>query len=411
MNDLGLIATGIPKEHFPSLRFLGRASKADLSCDRAGVHSHQFFWARNAIYHSLLALGISRGAHVLLPAYLCRAAVEPFEAFGAQIEFYGVGRDCYPDFSEIESRITTRTEAILAVHYFGFPQKIDEFRSLCDRRRLALIEDCAHVLHNPGHNEYLGTFGDASVFSWRKFLPVYDGGELWLRQRSVSWNVSWSRETPLFTLKVAKYLFDRSLENSSSAVAKRISAVVESLTAFAKRLKNAGSVSTGTPLFALDSEEPEFDPSLLNQPMSRLSRWLKKHSNITAIATRRRQNFQFLRDHLQSIPGVTLLRAELPEEGCPWVLPVFFDGVVNAHLRLQEQGVPAVNWAGVRPKALQRGMFPEVDFLYENLIFLPIHQNLTRGALETIVGAVQKTQADSTALTAMTRLIGSTVTQ
>ncbi len=405
------IGARIPKEQFPSLHFMTLASDTQLLCEPESGHSHQFFWARNAIYHCLAALGIPRGAHVLLPAYLCRAAVEPFEAFGAEVEFYGIGRDCYPDFSEIESRINSRTKALLAVHYFGFPQRIREFRAICDRHRLALIEDCAHVLQNQFHGQCLGSFGDASVFSWRKFLPIYDGGELWLRQPSVSCNVAWSAETPLFTLKVAKSLLDRSLENSSSLVAKRTSALVESLNAFAKRLKNAGSTTVGAPLFALDSEESDFDPALLNQPMSRLSRWLKKHSDIAAIIATRRQNFQFLRDHLQSIPGVTLLRAELPEEGCPWVLPVFFDSVVDAHLRLQERGVPAVNWAGVRPPALPRGMFADVDFLYENLIFLPIHQNLTGVALETIVDAVRKSQANSTGSAAVTRLVGTAATQ
>jgi hypothetical protein len=239
---------------------------------------------------------------------------------------------------------------------------------------------------------------------------MYDGGELWLSQPSVSCHVAWSAEAPLFTLKVAKSLFDRSLENSSSLVAKRASALVESLSAFAKRLKNTGKGPADAPLFALDSEEADFDPSLLNQPMSRLSRWLKKHSDIAAIVASRRRNFQFLRDHLQSIPGVTLLRAELPKEGCPWVLPVFFDGVPDAHVRLQELGVPAVNWAGVRPPALPRGIFPDVDFLYENLIFLPRHQNLPRAALETIIDAVRKILANSTGPTAGARLVGMAAT-
>src|SRR5437867_7872968 len=51
-------------------------------------HRYQFFWARNAIYHSLAALGISPGEDVLVPSYICRAAVEPIEAYGARPVFY-----------------------------------------------------------------------------------------------------------------------------------------------------------------------------------------------------------------------------------------------------------------------------------------------------------------------------------
>src|SRR5580704_12287313 len=94
MKDASLIALPIPKAHFPSLHYMTLASNARPRRTPETRHSYHFFWARNAIYHCLQALGISRGAHVLLPAYLCRGAVEPFEAFGAEVEFYGIGRDC-----------------------------------------------------------------------------------------------------------------------------------------------------------------------------------------------------------------------------------------------------------------------------------------------------------------------------
>jgi len=406
MKDSALIAPPVPKAQFPSLRFMTLASNARMSRAPESGNSCQFFWARNALYHCLPALGISRGAHVLLPAYLCRAAVEPFEAFGAEIEFYGVGRDCHPDFSEIESRITPRTEAILAVHYFGYSQKISEFRAICDRHRLALIEDCAHVLQNRSDGPCLGSFGDASVFSGRKFLPTYDGGELWLKRSSDMCNVDWKPESVLFTLKVAKSLLDQSLENSSSPLAKAAFAILKSLSAFAKRMRNSGKASGDAPLFALDSDVADFDPSLLNQPMSRLSTWLQKHSDVAAIIACRRQNFQYLHDELQSMSRVTLLHTELPEHGSPWVLPAFINGVADAHLKLQELGVPAVNWAGVRPPALPRGAFPDVDFLYDNLVFLPIHQNLTPSALQAIVEAVRKIQANPAGHASSPRLVG-----
>lgn len=406
MKDSGLITPPIPKAQFPSLQFMTLASNDGVCRAPETQRSYYFFWARNAIYHCLSALGISRGAHVLVPAYLCRAAVEPFEAFGAEIEFYGIGRDCHPDFSEIESRITSRTEAILAVHYFGYSQKIREFRAICDRHHLALVEDCAHVLEYRFDCPCLGSFGDASVFSRRKFLPTYDGGELWLRRSSDTCNVAWKPESALFTLKVAKSLLDQSLENSSSPLAKAAFAILDSLSELAKRVKNRRRASGDAPLFALDSDVADFDPSLLDQPMSRLSTWLQKHSDIAAIIASRRQNFQFLRNDFQSMPGVTLLHTELPEHGCPWVLPAFFDGVADAHLRLQEQGVPAVNWAGVRPSAVPLGAFPDVDFLYNNLVFLPIHQNLTPSALQAIVEAVRKIQANSAGHASASRLVG-----
>ena len=145
---------------------------------------YYFFWARNAIYHCLNLLNIKPGSRVLLPAYICRAAVDPFLAYGLHVDFYSVKSDCAADIGDIQARITADTKAVLAAHYFGFPQEIQQIRDLCDRYQIALIEDCAHVLTGEIGGRPMGTFGDAAIFSWRKFLPVYDGGELVMNRPS-----------------------------------------------------------------------------------------------------------------------------------------------------------------------------------------------------------------------------------
>lgn len=393
MNALETTSLAVPKEQFLCLEFLRGFVDSNFSAQANGTRSYEFFWARNALYYALKALGISKGAQVLLPAYLCRAAVEPFEAYGCEVRFYGIGRNCDADLSEVESKITARTEAVLAVHYFGFPQRILEFRTICDRHGVALIEDCAHILPAPLEDQTQGGVGDASIFSWRKFLPVYDGGELRLKRPCEKLPVPWSKETIPFVLKVAKSLLDQSFENSNSSVAKGISAAIETLRDWGKKLRRA---SVDKPLFALDSNSATFDTSLLNQRMSLISRWIRAHSDISAIMSRRRENYLFLRRRLQSTPGVRLLHHNLPDDVCPWVLPLFFEGVTDGHLLLQEYGIPAVNWAGVRSPAVTRGAFPDADFLYDSLIFLPVHQNLRAHAREAIVEAVQKVSAQAT---------------
>jgi perosamine synthetase len=377
----------IPKEQFPSWKYFSFFHQPFSPPMSGAPRPLSFFWARNAIFFSLKALGISPGAHVLLPAYLCRAAVEPFEIFGANVEFYPINRRCEIDLAELEARITPRTQAILVVHYFGFPQPIDRLRALCDRHRLELLEDCAHVLQGSFDGRPLGTFGDASVFSWRKFLPIYDGGDLWLRKPFAEPLPAWQKESCAFTLKVAKSLLDRTLENSSGLLSKSLSWAIESVKAAAKNIRRK---SSDTPLFELDSNRATFDASLVNQKMSRVSRWLRTRSDIPAIARQRRENFQFLRDRLCNLPGVTLLHADLPDSVCPWIFPIFLNDVPSAHIRLQQEGIPAVNWAGVRPPAVDSASFPDANLLYDNLIFLPVHQDLTSHNLDAIVHAVQK---------------------
>jgi dTDP-4-amino-4,6-dideoxygalactose transaminase len=52
------------------------------------------------------------------------------------------------------------------------------------------------------------------------------------------------------------------------------------------------------------------------------------------------------------------------------------------------------------------GAFPDVDFLYENLVFLPVHQNLTPSALRAVVETVRRIQANPTGHATTPRLVG-----
>src|ERR1700704_2819644 len=99
------------------------------------------FSGRTAMYHGLGALGVSVGHNVLVPAYHCASLVDPILRRGATAVFYRVKPDCSPDFDDIRRRVDATTRAIVAIHYFGFPQPLEPFRELCGERGLFLIED------------------------------------------------------------------------------------------------------------------------------------------------------------------------------------------------------------------------------------------------------------------------------
>lgn len=385
----------IPQEPYPCWKFFKVFSSGESFRGSASeTKVWRFFLARNAIYHALRALNISPGAHVLLPAYLCKAAVEPVLAYGAKVQFYRIDRNCRADFSDIESKIDSRTEAILAVHYFGFPHSGQTFRDLCDQHNLALIEDCAHSCPQNAVALPMGSYGDASVFSCRKFLPLYDGGELRLRGSREVLPISWRKESLSFSLRAAKDGLDRMLEFSTSIFSKSTVAAI-------KLLKSAWNwFSRVTPQdrgMSIQNNCPSFDASSVDMRMSRISRWLLRHSDVASVIERRRQNYLYLATRLSSLDGVVQLFPDLPMDVCPWVFPLWMEGLPGAHRLLRAEGIPATAWDSVRPEGLSYGVFPDADFLYENLAFLPIHQNLTQNSLDLIVAAVQRIHGSAVA--------------
>jgi perosamine synthetase len=380
----------VPREQWLTWTHLSvSASRSPLAaaCPTAGRHF--FFWARNAIFHALRALDVSRGARALLPAYLCRAAAEPFAAHGLLCDFYDLREDCSADFDEIETKILPETRVLLATHYFGFPHAIERFRKLCTSRNLLLFEDCAHVLRTEVAGRMLGTYGDAGFFSYRKFLPMFDGAELLL---SGGKQMNWLPEPSRFRSRAAKFIASQAIHSSPSPFARIFVRCIDAARKPGKKGAPTPIVPVATQAI-VDNNSASFDPSLVDQPMTEPSRWVLAHSDVPEVIRYRRANFAALHDNLSSVPGVRPLFATLPQGVCPWVYPLFVDGLPNAHLPLRDMGIPAVTWGGVRVEGLSEREFPGAHFLYENLVFLPIHQNLTAQHLEMIVQAVKKVGA------------------
>lgn len=373
----------MPKDPLLELRFL-RVRAAQGNAIESALHL-ETYWARNAIYHALRALGVSPGDQVLVPAYLCTAAVSPILAFGAHVTFYGVGSRCELDFDDLTRRVTRKTKAVLAVHYFGFPQSLSRLVAWCSERGIALIEDCAHVLSGVVDGRAMGSIGDVSVFSWRKFLPLYSGGELVLNRESQSFQVDQVPTSLQLLLKDMKTAVERMNRSGRLPIIDRMRDTLRTVTGSHRSAQERqGSVPS-----AVVHQGDEFDPTLANMPMPQLSRWLRAHSDIDAIVAARRKNYQYLFERFQDMRGVTPLFQELPAAVCPLIFPVAIGNMANAHLLLRNQGIPAVTWGGVRHPSLPYGVFAQADTLYDRLVHLPIHQSLSPVDLDRIAEAVR----------------------
>ena len=89
-------------------------------------------------------LGIGAGDEVITVANTWISSAETITQTGARPVFVDVNPDYYSiDETLIESRITSRTKAIIAVHLQGQMCAIEAIKALCDKHGLYLIEDCA----------------------------------------------------------------------------------------------------------------------------------------------------------------------------------------------------------------------------------------------------------------------------
>jgi dTDP-4-amino-4,6-dideoxygalactose transaminase len=93
--------------------------------------------------------------------------------------FADLGANTYNlDPADVERKITPRTKAIIAVHLAGNPCRMDELRTIADKHKLVLIEDCAQAWGARYRGRPVGTIGHIACFSLQqsKQITCGDGG-------------------------------------------------------------------------------------------------------------------------------------------------------------------------------------------------------------------------------------------
>lgn len=121
----------------------------------------------DALTLSLRALGIGYGDEVIVPSNTFIATVLAVTQVGATPVFVEPSIDTFninPDL--IESAITERTKAIIPVHLYGQPCKMDSIISVAKQYDLYVIEDCAQAHGATYKGQKVGTFGDVAAFSF-----------------------------------------------------------------------------------------------------------------------------------------------------------------------------------------------------------------------------------------------------
>jgi perosamine synthetase len=141
----------------------------------------------SALITALKAIGLKKLDEVIVPSLTFSASVFSISATGARPVFV----DCLSgrldvDPKDILKKITKKTKAIMVVHLYGRPVKIDEIIKIARRYNLYVIEDCAECLGATFDNQITGSFGDISCFSFHnKLIATGEGGMITTNNKSL----------------------------------------------------------------------------------------------------------------------------------------------------------------------------------------------------------------------------------
>ncbi len=129
-----------------------------------------------ALHLSIIAAGIKPGDEVVTTPMTFCATVNAIIHAGAIPVLADVDSATMNiDPKQIEAKITSRTKAILPVHFAGRPCDMDAICDIAQSHNLKIIEDCAHAIETEYRSRKAGTFGDFGCFSFYVTKNVVTG--------------------------------------------------------------------------------------------------------------------------------------------------------------------------------------------------------------------------------------------
>lgn len=132
----------------------------------------------HALELAALLIDIKPGDEVIMPSYTFVSSANPFVLRGAKIVFIDIRPDTMNiDETLIESAITTKTIAIVPVHYAGVPCEMDYIMEVANRHNLIVIEDAAQGVNSYYKGKALGTIGHLAAYSFHETKNYSSGGE------------------------------------------------------------------------------------------------------------------------------------------------------------------------------------------------------------------------------------------
>jgi len=297
----------------------------------------------DALILALKGLGVGPGDEVITQPNSFFATVGAIVAVGARPVFVDVRDDYAIDETLIEGAVTSKTKAILPVHWAGQPASMLDIMEIAKRRNLVVVEDACPSLGASINGKFMGSFGDAGAFSWHPLKPLNvwgDGGAIVTNnEKLIAWLKLYRNHGMINRDQIELWGINNRLQSLQAVVALR--QLPEVPKAVARRNEIAARIDAG----------------LRDVPEIKIPTRDKKSVHSYQIYILRAQKRDALIAHLQNLGVDPKIHYPIP-------------------LHLQK---PAKVW-GYKP-----GDFPKCEAQARELITLPAHQFLTNDEVDYMI--------------------------
>ncbi|WP_295961203.1 DegT/DnrJ/EryC1/StrS family aminotransferase [Rhodoferax sp.] len=344
---------------------------------------------RAAIYQALLQLDLPAYSSVLIPTYHCPTMVAPVLLANLNVAYFGLLPTGLPNLGAIEESTVQKCKVMLVPHYFGLGKSLKEVREWCDKRGIALIEDCAHCYFGQAGERAVGEWGDFATASLSKFFPLPEAGLLASARRLIRPIVS---DKPPLKAQVKGCVDVIELASRYQ----RFVGIRIFLTSFFK-LKNIRSQKSEVSKVSEVIKKPEATEMMRDCDMTRIDQsplWaaiaLKNILPRGRIILQRQINFASYASYFFNILGAKPLfpiSAGSVTSAAPYVFPLWVDDPDSIYQSLRALNLPVFRWDRIWPNTT---VFPgDTGALWSHHVLqLLCHQDLSTADIDRTAQAV-----------------------
>ena len=304
--------------------------------------------------------GIQEGDEVLATALTCTASNWPIVANGLKIKWVDIDPSTLNmDLEDLERKMTSKTKAIMGVHWGGYPLDLDKIKQIQGKFKNkhgwspALIEDGAHSIGTKYKGKYLGNHGNFVMNSLQaiKHITSIDGGllycphmELYERAKLLRW-----------------YGIDRNPKGRTD--------------------------------FRCEADIPEWGFKFhMNDICATVG--MENFKHLDQIVSKHKENAAYYDEHLQGIEGVTLLKREEGFESAFWIYTILVDDRPSFYKHMEKCRITVSQVHERNDKhscmAEFKSELPNLDKTIGNIVSIPVGWWITNEEREYIVNCIKK---------------------
>jgi len=306
----------------------------------------------DALHLAYMFCDLKPGDEVIVPLFTCTATNIPLLYMGVTIRFADVQSNTFNiDPKAVESLITSKTKAIVCVHYGGLPCDMDELQAIASKHNIPIIEDAAHALGATYKGKIVGEMSDFTMFSFQaiKHITTGDGGMLIVKNQQLKEKAD----------RIRWFGIDRSSKQKG--------------------------------IWENDITEIGYKYQMTDIAAAM---GLEGLAEIDEVLVHRRRLFAKYCELLKSNPDVSIIGNEYTDrEHAAWLFTVLVDKRADLMKKLRENGIESgqVHYRNDRYSIFggRKDCYPNMDALENRYLVLPLHTRIGIEQVETICNVIK----------------------